>query len=388
MTVPPPDEHYRPPRPALPPPRPTRATRRGGPVVAGAVAGAVLTVAAAVPLAWAAREAVPYVAGQQQATGADEHPRPDPAPGRTDRPALLPSQRDGEDASTDVETGVVLVDTVLPGGAGAGTGVVLGEDGLVLTNYHVVDGASEITTTVAATGQTYAGEVVGYDPAADVALVRLVDASGLDEARLDDDGDDDEVGDPVTAVGNARGRGSLVTVDGTITATEQQITTSPPHAASLTGLLETDAPAVPGYSGGPMVDDEGEVIGVTTAASSQGAGESYAVPIEDALAIVARIASGDDAGSVHVGPPAYLGITVADDGGASVVGVEAGGPAADAGLETGDRVTAVDGVPVADVDALLAALDEHEPGDRVDLTWIRDGQQRSATVELEESPYA
>lgn len=385
MTVTPPDNPYDPLGPG-PAPRPTRRRRR---LVVGVVAGAVLAVAAAIPLTWAAQEAIPYVvAKQQQATGTDDDERGDPRRDRTDRPALFPSGKDGEDAAADAETGVVLVDTVLPGGAGAGTGVVLSEDGLVLTNYHVVDGASEITTTLAATGETYSGEVVGYDQAADVALVRLDGVGGLDEVRLDDDGDDDEVGDPVTAIGNARGRGNLVTVDGTITAIDQQITTSPPHVESLTGLLETDAAAVPGYSGGPMVDAEGEVVGVTTAASSDGAGESYAVPIDDALAIVEQIVAGDDTGTVHVGPPAYLGITVADDGGASVVGVVAGSPAADTGLETGDRITAVDGVPVGDVDALLAMLDEHEPGDSVDLTWTSDGQPREGTVDLAESPYA
>jgi S1-C subfamily serine protease len=93
---------------------------------------------------------------------------------------------------------------------------------------------------------------------------------------------------------------------------------------------------------------------------------------------------------VHVGPPAYLGISVTDDGdaGAPVAGVVAGGPAAEAGLETGDRITAVDGAEVGEVAALLAALDQHEPGDSLELTWTHEGRERTGTATLEESPYA
>ena len=232
--------------------------------------------------------------------------------------------------------------------------------------------------------------MVGYDEEADVALVQLEDASGLDAAPLDDDGDDDEVGDPVTAIGNARGQGSLSTVAGTITATEQAITTSPPDSESLSGLLETDAAAVPGYSGGPMLDDEGEVIAVTTAASSTGSSDSYGVPIEDALAVVEQIESGEEYGTVHIGPPAYLGISVTDDGdaGAPVAGVVAGGPAAEAGMETGDRITAVDGAEVGDVAPSSPRSTSTSRETAVELTWTHGGQERTATVTLDESPYA
>jgi S1-C subfamily serine protease len=394
MTVtPPPHEPVHPTAPTPTPP-PAPAAHRWRWIAAGATAGAVLAVSVAIPVTWAARNGAPFaVAEQQQQTGIDDEQQADRLPWTREPAVLVPSDLSGADATDDQATGVVLVNTAVPGGEGAGTGLVLSDDGLVLTNYHVVDGASEITATVATTGETYTGQVVGYDDVADVALVQLEEATGLDEARLDDDGDDDEVGDQVTAVGNARGQGSLSAVSGTVTATEQEITTSEPDAESLAGLLETDAAAVPGYSGGPTLDDEGEVIGVTTAASSTGASESYAVPIDDALAVVDRIEAGDESGTVHVGPPAYLGVTVTQGtgtggNGVPIADVAAGSPAADAGIAAGDRVTAVGGTAVSTVDDLLAALGEHEPGDHVDLTWTRDGTEHTATVTLDESPYA
>jgi S1-C subfamily serine protease len=392
---PPPPPPFQPPvepHPVQPDQPEQPASRRWRWVVGGATAGAVLGVSAAIPLTLAARDSEPYSNAQQQRTGTDDDERSEQAPWFGDRSSLVPSDLDDTAADSSEEAGVVLIDTALPGGEGAGTGLVLSDDGLVLTNYHVVDGSTEVQATIASSGDTYTGRVLGYDAEADVALVQLDNASGLETARLDDDGDDDEVGDPVTAVGNARGQGSLSTVEGTIKADDQSITTSPPDAESLTGLLETDAAAVPGYSGGPMLDDEGEVIGVTTAASADGAGESYGVPIDTALDVVDQIEAGDEGDGVHIGAPAYLGITVTEDGqsgsAVKVAGVADGTPAADAGLVAGDLITAVDGTRVTNVEELLAALDAHDPGDTVDLTWTHDGKGQSGSITLEESPYA
>lgn len=389
--VPPPP----PPPPSQPPSEPSpadpqpAAARRWRWVVAGATAGAVLGASAAVPLTWALLDDEPMQVAEQEQP---QRPGPDRTPWFGGRSPLVPSEQNGERASDDEGRGVVLIDTALPTGAGAGTGLVLSEDGLVLTNYHVVDGSFEVRATVAGTGTTYSGRVLGYHASADVALVQLDDAKGLDTVRLDDDGDDDEVGDPVTAVGNGRGVGMLVTVDGAITAVDRDITTSPPHSESLTGLIETDAPAVPGYSGGPMLDEEGEVIGVTTAASDGGPGQSYAVPIEDALDIVDRIEAGDEGDGVHVGAPPYLGVTITEDDqdgdGVRVAGVADDTPADEAGLVEGDLITAVDGERVTTVRELLDALDAYQPGDGIELSWTHDGEERSAPVTLEESPYA
>ena len=241
-----------------------------------------------------------------------------PRPGRT-----------AANATDEQSQGVVLVNTVTRTGEGAGTGVVLSADGLVLTNYHVVEDSSTVKVTVATTGDTYEAEVVGHDQTADVALLQLDGAEDLATAKLDDDGISSD--DAVTAVGNAEGQGFLSAVTGKVVAEDQSITAGEGHgpfgsAEDLTGLIETDAAVVPGYSGGPLLDDENEVVGINTAASSNGyrgmssgattlSGDSYAVPIDDAMAVVDQIEAGDESGSVTIGPTAYLGIGVADPAG-------------------------------------------------------------------------
>ena len=266
------------------------------------------------------------------------------------------------DPATAAESaGVVLVDTELgyEGAAGAGTGIVLTADGEILTNYHVVEGATAIQVTIASTGTSYTAEVVGHSETADVALLKLDDASGLTTAMVDDD--TVTVGDSVTAVGNAGGTGTLTAADGTVTDLGSSITTAAEGsvaAEQLRGLIETDADVVPGDSGGPLVDAEGEVIGIDTAASSGTSIDGYAVPIEDALTVVDQITSGTPTTTVQVGSSAFLGVQITDTAttypgaawgsstaqgdGAAVAGVVQSSPAAAAGLTTGDTITAVD----------------------------------------------
>ncbi|WP_282945616.1 S1C family serine protease [Cellulomonas endometrii] len=299
------------------------------------------------------------------------------------------------------QAGVVLISTVLgyQSAEAAGTGVVLTSDGLVVTNNHVVQGATQITVTVGATGESFTATVVGTDAAADVAVLQLDGAAGLTTAPLDDD-DAVALGDAVTAVGNAEGGGILIAADGSITGLEESITTQSEGASageSLTGLVEVDADVVPGDSGGPLLDDEGEVIGITTAASSGSADiTGYAIPIGDVLDVVTQIVAGQDTDAITLGYPAFLGVQIATAAttpgagaaaGATIAGVIEGTPAAQAGLAAGDTVTAVDGTPVADGDALSAALAGYAPGDRVTLTWTAaDGGTRSATVTLVAGP--
>ncbi|GAB2868630.1 S1C family serine protease [Nocardioides pacificus] len=381
--------------------------------LAGAVAGAVLSAGVAVPLTMVLTDDEPVISSTDRGAGTGDSDQggtgtelPDGGFGAGGGIQGIPSSLTGVEASEEQSAGVVLVESLMRGGAGAGTGMVLTSGGLVLTNYHVVEDSTEVQVSVAVDGTTYGAELVGADETADVALLQLEDASGLDTVALDDDGDA-VVGAGVTAIGNAQGQGFLSAMTGSVTALEQQITTSDKMGfgatdAELTGLLQTDAAVVSGYSGGPMLDDQGEVVGISTAASMNAAqnrggqnggaqnrgAQSYAVPIEDALAIVDRIEDGDESGTVRIGPGAYLGIgaqTTAD--GVGVAEVETGSATDDVGLVVGDVITALDGSALTSLSDLTARLATYEPGEQVELTWTtRAGETRAATVTLGESP--
>ena len=310
---------------------------------------------------------------------------------------------------------MVLIDTVLSyqNARAAGTGMVLTEDGQILTNYHVVEGATSIKVTVATTGKTYTASVVGTDKTRDVALLQLEDASGLTTAKIDDD--QTAVGDAVTAVGNAGGTGTLTAAPGTITGLDTSLTAGSEGSGgseTLHGMIETDADVVAGDSGGPLVDAQGEVIGIDTAASSGGAIDGYAIPIHTALQIVDQIRSGNASGTVRVGTAAFLGVQLSDgqsqlgssfgqsgsDGtdqsgsgssGAVIAGVVDGSAAADAGLQAGDVVTAVDGKAVSSPEDVSSALASAKPGDKVEVTYTdQSGSEHTVTATLGSSPVA
>ncbi len=214
-------------------------------------------------------------------------------------------------ATAAQSAGVVLIDTVLPyqDAQAAGTGMVLTASGQVLTNYHVVEGAGTITVTVAATGQSYPATVVGTDPTDDVALLQLTGASGLTTVKADDD--QAQVGDAVTAVGNAGGTGTLTAADGTISSLTSSVTAASEGSSgseTLASMIETTADVVSGDSGGPLFDAEGEVVGIDTAASTGSEIDGYAIPIARALGIVDQIRSGAETSTVRIGPAAFLGV--------------------------------------------------------------------------------
>ncbi|HEY9289946.1 MAG TPA: trypsin-like peptidase domain-containing protein [Microlunatus sp.] len=339
-------------------------------------------------------------------------------------------------ATSSESRGVVLIDTQLyDGSAAAGTGIVLTSGGKILTNYHVVEGSTAIQVTVASTGKTYTATLVGADQSSDVAVLQLKNASGLATADLDQD--QVAVGDDVTAVGNAGGTGELSAADGAVTALNADITTAAEGSVqgeSLKGMIETDADVVAGDSGGPLLDSEGEVVGIDTAASSGSEIDGYAIPIDNALKIVDQISSGDETSQVRIGPAAYLGVQVTDSSsgsdqsgssdqygygdqndygysdpfggsgtsgslgssgtetstgtaGATVAGVEDGAPAAEAGLTAGDVIIGVGSTSIASTSALTGALEKYQPGDQVKITWVdSNGDQQAATVTLGGSP--
>lgn len=316
-------------------------------------------------------------------------------------------------ATDEQQVGVVVIDTTLgySGGEAAGTGMVLTSDGLVLTNHHVIEGATEITVTIESTGETYTATVLGYDASADVALLQLDSASGLDTVALDDDGGV-TTGDEVTAIGNANGGGELLAAAGAVTATDQTMTASTSSSGdseTLSGLIEFEAAVVSGDSGGPLVDDEGEVVGMTTAASTGGTYTvAYAVDVQDALAIVTQIQTGEETDTVTVGYPGFLGVQLASGTGsgfgpggqgdpfaqtgtgAVIGGVIDGTPAAEAGLAAGDTITAVDGQAVTSADDLSTIMAGYDPDDQVTVTWTSGttGEQQEATVTLAQGPVA
>ncbi|HEY3408545.1 MAG TPA: trypsin-like peptidase domain-containing protein [Propionicimonas sp.] len=289
--------------------------------------------------------------------------------------------------------GVVLIEAETGSGIAAGTGMILTADGQVLTNYHVVAGSDKVSVTVADSGNTYTATVVGFDQARDVALLQLKNASGLTTVTVDKD--QVAVGDTVAAVGNASGGGELVKAAGKVTATNQSLTVSSdsPWGSSedLSGLVETNARAVPGDSGGPMFDSQNEVLGMTTAGSTKER-TSYAVPIATALAVVDQIETGQDAGTVRVGPAGYLGIKVADAETGSTIGktitqVVAGSPADKAGVVSGSKLTKVGDTTIKANANLATVIRALEPGQQVVIEWTTpNGTHKTATVTLGSSP--
>jgi S1-C subfamily serine protease len=236
---------------------------------------------------------------------------------------------------------------------------------------------------------TYTATVVGTDPPDDVAVVHLQNASDLTTASFS--GTAPAVGDAVTAVGNAGGTGTLTAAAGTVTDLDQSITASDAEgsdAEQLSGLIETDAAVQPGDSGGPLYDATGQVIGMDTAASSGGATQGYAIPIAAARQIATQIEQGVSSATIHQGYPGFLGVSVDDgQGGATVLGVLATGPAAGAGVSAGDVITALDDSPVTAAADLTTALAGHSQGDRVTLTWSdSSGGSHSAAITLATGP--
>jgi S1-C subfamily serine protease len=271
--------------------------------------------------------------------------------------------------------------------------MVLTSDGEILTNNHVVNGATSIVVTIASTGKSYRADVVGTDPSDDVAVLQLRSASGLQTANIGDSSGV-AVGDDIVGVGNAGGTGTLRASAGTVTALNKSITATDEtgsNSEKLKGLIQVHAPIVSGDSGGPLYNSAGQVVGMDTAASANQVSDStaYAIPINSALAITDRIESGIETTRIHIGLPAFLGVSVnkASGHGALVEGLLSGGPAASAGITSGSVVTKVGDQAVTTPDGLRAALRTYNPGDKTTVTWTTaSGSTRTATVTLGTGP--
>jgi S1-C subfamily serine protease len=294
-------------------------------------------------------------------------------------------------ASAAQQVGIVEIDTVLQyeNAEAAGTGLILTSDGEILTNNHVIDGATSITVTISSTGVTYAATVVGTDPTDDVTVLQLSDASGLQTARLTTSAA--AVGETVAGVGNAGGTGTLTAATGTVTALDQSITASDENggnAEQLSGLIETNAAIQAGDSGGPLYGDDGAIIGMDTAASSGGPADAYAIPIANAEKIATQIEAGIDNATIHQGYPAFLGVSMQDTaGGATVAGVLAGGAAESAGIGAGDVITSIDDNAIRSADDLGSVLAGYDAGNEVSITWTTPvGTSVTTTVTLGTGP--
>ncbi len=327
-----------------------------------------------------------------------------------------------------------------------GTGIVLTANGEILTNNHVINGATSVSVTDIGNGKTYKATVVGYDESKDVAVLQLTGASGLTVANLGDSSTVG-VGNSVVALGNAEGLGGTPSVaTGSVTALDQSITASDESSGTseqLTGLIETNAGIEPGDSGGPLVNQHGQVIGMDTAASTNytfggqgnggfggsggsggiggsgggfgGSGSSgssgssgasgssstgngtttqgYAIPIDTALSIAKQIDSGDGSSTVHIGATAFMGVEIAgttgQSSGVELAGAQPGTPAAAAGLTEGDVITALNGTAVTAGTQISEALIPLHPGNKVSVTWTdTSGQSHTTTLTLGTGPSA
>jgi S1-C subfamily serine protease len=294
-------------------------------------------------------------------------------------------------ATAAQSTGLVEITTTLEYGEGeaAGTGIVIGSNGLVVTNHHVVEGATAIEVTDVATGRHYGATVVGYDASKDVAVLRLANATGLTTATSDPGGA--SLGDSVTAVGDAGGDGgSLTAAPGEVTDLHHPITVQDDLTGAdvrLHNLIEVSSDVVPGDSGGALLDAEGDVVGMNVAASQGGSDVTgYVIPIGRVLRVAEAILAGDDSGSVVIGGTPFLGVQLSD-GSATLAGVVDDSPAAGLGLAAGDTVTALGGTSIGSGDQLRAAIAGHRPGDTVTIAWTDgSGAGHTGTATLATGP--
>ncbi|MGO9155099.1 S1C family serine protease [Mycobacterium sp.] len=278
---------------------------------------------------------------------------------------------------------------------GAGTGMIIDPGGVVLTNNHVISGATDISAFSVANGQTYAVDVIGYDRTQDVAVLQLRGAGGLPSAAI---GGGASVGEPIVAVGNTGGQGGAPSaMPGHVVALNQTVHASDSLTGAeetLNGLIQVDAPIKPGDSGGPIVNNAGQVVGMTTAATDNfkmSGGAGFAIPIGHAIGVAGAIRGGGGSPTVHVGPTAFLGLGVVDNNGngARVERVVGTGPASEAGLSPGDVITSVDGASVTSATAMADVLVPHHPGDTIALTYrSASGNVRTVNVTLADGPPA
>ncbi|MEU5861386.1 MULTISPECIES: S1C family serine protease [unclassified Nonomuraea] len=299
-----------------------------------------------------------------------------------------------------VQPSVVMIQ----GQTGEGSGVVLSEDGLILTNNHVVVGASQgggQMTVKFSDGRTAKASVVGTDPATDLAVIKAQDVSGLTKVTLGDS-DQLKVGDDVLAIGSPLGldgsvtRGIISALNRTLNLGGEQRQQLPPGfggeqqqqsqapSATIGDVIQTDAAINPGNSGGALVNAAGALVGINTAIASDaaGGGVGFAIPVNTAKQVAEQLIK---SGKVS---HAFLGVSVTDATGdvpgALIRQVTAESPAAKAGLKEGDLITKIGDTPVDSGDTVVGQVRGFKPGQQVKITYMRGGQSGEVTVTLQE----
>lgn len=383
-----------------PPPAPAQRPRRGRAGFAAAVVTASLVLGGAAGLGGAAA----YDAWQ------DDDAAPSSAVATRTSPVVDQGEAPAGDGSvqevaTAVLPSVVKIDVVSSSGSGSGSGIVLSEDGTILTNNHVVEGAGEggSISVGFSDGSRADATVLGTDPLTDTAVIRAEDVSGLTPATIGQSANL-AVGQGVVAIGSPFGLDATVT-SGIVSALERPVNVGSDAEGNSTTYpaIQTDAAINPGNSGGPLVDMTGSVVGInssirTASSSTQGEagsiGLGFSIPIDEVMPIVDQMIAGET--PTH----ARLGISVGDasvpldaqpgqqtqptgEVGARVRDVSEGSTAGEAGLEPGDVITQVDDSAIESADDLVATVRSYRPGDEVTVTYTRDGEESTATLTLD-----
>jgi S1-C subfamily serine protease len=293
-----------------------------------------------------------------------------------------------------VSPGVVFVqansgrgELPFPGGgqAASGSGFVIDDEGRIITNEHVVDGADEFVVRFGEDGPPIDARLLGSDPSVDLALLKIDPADVDGDLRALELGASEDLrpGDPAIAIGSPFGLEGSVT-SGIISALGRTIRA--PNGFSISNAIQTDAAINPGNSGGPLLDGDGRVIGVNsqirTGGGNGNTGVGFAVPVDEIKRSLPALEKGRDV------PRAFLGVQSRDStgDGVTVTAVTGGGPAARAGLRPGDVIVEITGRPVREADDISSVVNARRPGDEVQIVVERGGDRRTLTVKLGTQP--
>lgn len=283
-------------------------------------------------------------------------------------------------------------------GQGAGTGVIVSKDGYIMTNNHVIDGASTVAVTTSS-GDIYEKvKVIGSDPLNDIAFLKIEKPKDLQPAALGDSSTL-KIGQNVVAIGNSLGEYNNTVTSGIVSGLNRPVSAASEDGSStesLTGLIQTDAAINPGNSGGPLVNRAGQVIGINTAVASDAQGIGFAIPINSTKGVLASVLASGKIERAYIGVR-YVDITPAlakqydlsvsqgalvGGGDSTTSAVVSGGPADKAGIKTGDVITKINGYRVGEDGGITTLIGAFKPGDTVKVTYLRDGKEHTTSLTL------